>query len=87
MYSVHITIKDVSLNPAHGEVYSMQHVIKFVSYLQQVSGFLLGTMSSSTKKTDHHDIVEILLKVALNIIRQPVIINSTEFFVHHYMID
>ena len=43
--------------------------------------------SSSTKKTYHHDIAKILLKVALNIIRQPVIINSTEFFVHHYMID
>jgi hypothetical protein len=29
------------LNPAHGEVYLIQHyVIKFVSDLQQVSGFL-----------------------------------------------
>ena len=32
----------VSSNPAHGEVYSIQHhVIKFVSNLQQVGGFLL----------------------------------------------
>ena len=31
----------VSLNPTHGEVYSIQHyVIKFVSDLQQVGGFL-----------------------------------------------
>jgi hypothetical protein len=31
----------VSLNPAHDEVYSIQHyVIKFVSDLRQVDGFL-----------------------------------------------
>jgi hypothetical protein len=36
-----ITTKVVSLNPAHGKVYSIQHyVIKFVSNLRQVSGFL-----------------------------------------------
>jgi hypothetical protein len=30
------------LNPAHGEVYAIQHyVIKFVSDLRQVGGFLL----------------------------------------------
>jgi len=34
MQSVPITTKVVSLNPAHGEVYSIQHyVIKFVSDL------------------------------------------------------
>ena len=39
--SVPITTKVVSLNPVHGEVYSIQHhVIKFVSDLQQVLGFL-----------------------------------------------
>ena len=33
--------KFVSSNPIHGEVYSIQHyVIKFVSDLRQVSGFL-----------------------------------------------
>jgi hypothetical protein len=33
--------KVVSSNPVHGEVYSMQHyVIKFVSDLQQIGGFL-----------------------------------------------
>ena len=39
---VPITTKVVNLNPAHGKVYSIQHyVIKFVSDLWQVSGFLL----------------------------------------------
>jgi hypothetical protein len=39
--SVPITTNVVSSNPAHGEVYSIQHyVIKFVSYLRQVGGFL-----------------------------------------------
>jgi len=38
---MHITTNIVSSNPAHGEVYSIQHyVIKFVSDLQQVGGFL-----------------------------------------------
>jgi hypothetical protein len=33
--------KVVSSNPAHGQVYSIQHyVIKFVSVLRQVGGFL-----------------------------------------------
>ena len=39
--SVSIATKVVSSNPDHGEVYSIQHyVIKFVSYLWQVGGFL-----------------------------------------------
>jgi hypothetical protein len=39
--SVPITTKVVSSNPIHGKVYSLQHyVIKFVSDLRQVSGFL-----------------------------------------------
>ena len=37
----YVTTKIVSLNPIYGKVYSIQHyVIKFVSDLQQVSGFL-----------------------------------------------
>ena len=56
------------LNPAYGDVYSIQHyVIKFVCALQQVCVFFLGTLVSSTNKTDR-DITEILLKVALNTI-------------------
>ena len=40
--SMNITVKMVSSNPAHGEVYSMQHYeITFVSDLWKVSGFLL----------------------------------------------
>jgi hypothetical protein len=39
--SVHIATKVVSSNAAHGEVYSIQYsVIKFVSDLRQVGGFL-----------------------------------------------
>jgi gamma-glutamylcyclotransferase (GGCT)/AIG2-like uncharacterized protein YtfP len=42
--SMPFTAKVVSSNPVHGEVYSIQHcVIKFVSDLQQVSGFLRFT--------------------------------------------
>jgi hypothetical protein len=37
---------------------------------EQVSGFLRGTLVSSTNKTDHFDITEMLLKVALNTITQ-----------------
>jgi hypothetical protein len=68
MQSVPITTKVVSSNPAHGEVYSMQrYVIKFVSDLRQVGGYLRLSLSS-TNKTYHNYIAEILLKVALNTI-------------------
>jgi hypothetical protein len=68
MQSVPITTKVVSSNSAHGDVYSIQHyVIKFVSDWRQVGGFL-RTPVSSTNKTDSHNITEIVLKVALNII-------------------
>ena len=53
-----------------GGVYSIQdYVIKFVSDLLQVGGFLRYS-GFSTNKTDHgrHDVTEILLKVALNTI-------------------
>jgi hypothetical protein len=46
-------------------------VIKFVSDLRQVGGFL---RVSSINKTDCQDITEILLKVALNIITLTLII-------------
>jgi hypothetical protein len=65
--SVPITTIVVSSNPAHGEVYLIQHyVIKFGSDLRQVG--VPGTPVSSTNKINHHDITEILLKVALNTI-------------------
>ena len=64
-----ITTKAMSSNPVHGEVCSIQHyVIRFVSELRQVGGFLRGAPVSSSNKTDRQDITEILLKVALNII-------------------
>ena len=50
-------------------MYSIQHyVIKIVSDLRQVGGFL---PVSSTNKTDRHKIAEILLNVALNTITVP----------------
>jgi hypothetical protein len=39
--------------------------------LEEGQWFSLGTPVSSTNKTDRHDITEILLKVALDIINQP----------------
>jgi len=63
----------VSSNPAHGEVYSIQHyVIKFVKDFATGLWFSPGTPLSSTNKTDRHDIIYIiLLKVALNTIILP----------------
>jgi hypothetical protein len=61
MQSVPITTHVGSLNPAHSEVYSIHYVIKIVSDMQQFSP---GILVSSTNKTDHHEITEILLKVA-----------------------
>ena len=50
----------VSSNPAHGEMYTVQHyVIKLVSD-KQLGGF------SEYSSFRHHDITEILLKVAIN---------------------
>ena len=63
-----VGFKVASSNPVHGELYWIQqYVIKFVSDLRQVGGFLLVPPISSNK-TDHHDITEILLKGALNTI-------------------
>ena len=59
MQLVSITTKIESLNPVHGDMYSIQHyVIKFLNDL-------LGTPISFTYKTDRHDITDILLKVEL----------------------
>ena len=70
----------VSSNPAHGEVYSIQHyVIKFVIDLRQVSRFLPVLPVSSTNKTNRRDITGILLKVSLNTINP--ISHTNEFSV------
>ena len=53
----------------------MQHyVVEFETDLRQVGGFFRVLPVSSTTKTDHHDITEILLKVALNTINQPLLL-------------
>ena len=68
MQSVPITTKVVSSNIAYGEVYSIQHyVIKFVSNLRQVSGFLQVLQFPTPIKLTA-TITEILLKVVLNTI-------------------
>ena len=66
MQSVPITTNVVSSNLDQGEVYDI-YVIKFVRDLRW---FSLGSLVSSINETDRHDISEILLKVALNSIKQ-----------------
>ena len=75
MQSVPITTKAVSSNPVHDEVYSIQHYDtalcdKDCKWLVTDRWFSPGTPVSSTNKTYHNDIAEILLKVALNTINQ-----------------
>jgi hypothetical protein len=77
-----ITTDIVSSHIDQGEVHVQHYVIKFVSDLIQhyvikfvsdlwhVGGFSLGPPISFTNKTDHHDIAEILLEVALNTTKQ-----------------
>ena len=61
----------MSLNLDHGDSYSMQlFVVKFVSYLRFVGGFLSDYSVSTTNKTEIHDIVEIVLKVTVKILTQ-----------------
>jgi hypothetical protein len=56
--SVPITTKVVISNPAHGKVYLIQYyVIKFVSELRQVRGFLSSPVSSYNK-TDLNNILK-----------------------------
>jgi hypothetical protein len=58
--------KVVSSNPAHGAMYSMKTVCDKIC--QWLATDLWVSLISSTNKTDHNDIIEILLKVALNTI-------------------
>ena len=65
--SVPITTNVVSLNPSHGEVYSIQrYMIKFVSDLRHIGSFLWVLQFPPPIKLTA--ITEILLKVALNTI-------------------
>ena len=69
---VPITTNVVSSNHTHGEWSSIQHyVIKFVSNLRQVGGFLRVLWFPPPSKTDRHGITELLLKVALSTTSQP----------------
>ena len=57
------------LKYVHDEVYSILHyMIKFVSDLRQVGGFIRVLRFPPSNKTENHDITETLLKVALNTI-------------------
>jgi hypothetical protein len=69
MQSVPITINFVSSNPAHGEVvFDTTLWAKVCQWLATGRWFSPGTADSSTNKTDHHDITEILLNVVLSTI-------------------
>ena len=69
MQSVPISTNIMSSNPAQARCTRIQHyVIKFVSDLRQVSGFLWVLRFPSPIKLTRHDVTEILLKVALNTI-------------------
>ena len=49
----------------------VQHyVIEFVTYMRRISGFLRVFRFPPPRKTDRHDIAEVLLIVALNTIKQ-----------------
>jgi hypothetical protein len=66
----------VSSNPVHGEVLDTTLCDNVCQWLVTGQWFSPGSPVSSTNKTDCHDITEILLKVALNII------NLTKGFSH-----
>ena len=96
MQSVPTTTNIVRSNPIQARCTWIQHyVIKFVSQ-QQISCFLYVLWCSSTNKTDHHNITEILLKVALSNITQTLLrryiiiqlwkesLNSTGQHFHQY---
>ena len=55
----------VGSNPAQARCTQYNTVIKFISDLRQVGGFLRLLLL-----TDHHDIAELLLEVALSAITQ-----------------
>jgi hypothetical protein len=64
---VTITTTVVSSSPAHAEVYLVQlYVInKVCQWLAAGQWFSVGTSVSSSNKTDHHDIAEILFQTGV----------------------
>jgi hypothetical protein len=71
MQPVHITTDVVSSNLNQGKVTRCTTLYdKVCQWLATDQWFSPGSPVSSTNKTDHHDKIEILLKVALNAIKQ-----------------
>jgi hypothetical protein len=70
-------------------VWIQHYVIKFVSDFAVGRWFCPGTTVSSTNKTDHHDITEILLKVAINTIKvtlnKSMMINYSESYCYNFI--
>ena len=59
----------MSSNPVHGKQVLDTTLCDIVcQWLVTGQWFSMGTLASSTIKTDYHDITEIVLKVALNTI-------------------
>jgi hypothetical protein len=56
------------------------YVIKFVSDLRQVGGFLRVLRFPPPIKLTRHDIAEIVLRVALNTIKPTNLYSTTEYF-------
>jgi hypothetical protein len=63
-----ITTDVVSSNRDHGEVYNIMWLS--LSVTRDMLGVFSRSYGFSANKTDRHDITEILLKVALNTIKQ-----------------
>jgi hypothetical protein len=79
MQSVPITTTVVSSNPAQARCTHTTLCNKVCQLLGTGRWFSSCTPVSSTNKTDHHDITEILLKVVLNTIDQPPLFSSPLF--------
>jgi hypothetical protein len=74
---VPITTKVESSNPAHADTTLCDNVCQ---WLATGRWFLPGTLVSSINKTDHHDIIVILLKVALNTITLTLTLDFKQLF-------
>ena len=74
MQLVHITTKVISSNTAHGQAYLIQqYVRKVVNDMRKIGDFLRvlrcpPPKKKKEKKSDRHDITELLLTVTLNTI-------------------
>jgi hypothetical protein len=74
---VPITTKVESSNPDHADTTLCDNVCQ---WLATGRWFLPGTLVSSINKTDHHDIIVILLKVALNTITLTLTLDFKQLF-------